>query len=78
MRKIGEGSLESVQWIKGNIYYANADILYRIEGRGLYTRGLYYAVTGYGTPVARLASPFDSLHDKFFISGDEKYILCES
>ena len=78
MRKIGEGSLESVQWIKENIYYANADILYRIEGRGLYTRGLYYAVTGYGTPVARLASPFDSLHDKFFISGDEKYILCVS
>ena len=75
MRMIGEGGLESVQWLGNSIFYANGDILYRIDEGELYTRGLYYAVLGFGTPVARLARDFDSIYDSFSISPDGKYML---
>ena len=76
MRKIGKGTLNNVQWNKNNIYYADGDIVYKITEGELYTRGLYSSVTGCGNPVARLSNVFDSFHDKFFISPDEKYFLC--
>ncbi len=78
MRRIGEGSLGCVQWVGERLYYASADILYRIDEGELFTRGLYYAVLGNGTPVARLSTNFDTFHDSFWISPDGKYLLYTS
>ncbi len=75
MRKIGAGTLDSVQWVGDVLYYVNGDILYKIEGKEMYTRGLYYPVVGSGKPLARLTYDFDPFHDRFWIDGSGKYLL---
>ncbi len=75
LRKIGAGTIKSVQWISGgSIFYIRGDIIYKIQENELYTRGLYSPLVGTGTPLARLPSSFDSSHASFFCSDDGKQI----
>ncbi len=75
MRKIGEGTLDCVQWCGAELFYVCGDIVYKIDQGELYTRGLFYPVLGSGTPIARLTNNFDSFHDSFSVSPDKKYLL---
>ncbi|MCI5830754.1 MAG: polysaccharide deacetylase family protein [Treponema sp.] len=69
-RKIGEGSIESVQWTQTKkILYINDDIVYSIEQNELYTRGLYSPLIGKGKIIARLPSEFNSFTDRFWCNG---------
>ncbi|WP_407397696.1 polysaccharide deacetylase family protein [Treponema sp.] len=70
-RKIGEGSIDSVQWTQTKkIIYLKDDIVYCIEQNELYTRGLYSSLVGNGKIIARLPVCFDSLTDKFWCNGN--------
>lgn len=75
-RRIGQGYIDCVRWTEeGDILYINGDIIYRIYGNELYTRGLYASLVGNGTIVGRLSSAFDSMHDKFFCDPNGTQII---
>lgn len=76
-RKIGNGTIDNVQWTKsGNIVYISDDIVFLIEENELYTRGLYAALIGSGRIVGRLPSLFNPLKDKFWTNEDgEKFAI---
>lgn len=66
-RKIGDGSIRSVQWtMQGSIMYISGDIVFCIDENELYTRSLYASVIGIGTIKGRLPFSFDSLRDAFW------------
>ncbi|WP_315325220.1 polysaccharide deacetylase family protein [Treponema socranskii] len=66
-REIGPGSIDSVCWAGGSVFYIDGDMLYKINVKELYTTGLYSAVIGRGTPVGRLPEPFDPSRDVFSV-----------
>lgn len=69
-RKIGEGTIESVQWTQDKkVIYLKDDIVYKIDQNELYTRGLYSSLVGNGEIIGRLPSPFDSITDRFWCNG---------
>ncbi|MCQ2241812.1 polysaccharide deacetylase family protein [Treponema sp.] len=69
-RKIGEGSIDSVQWTQTKkIIYLKDDVVYSIEQNELYTRGLYSTLVGNGKIIARLPVEFNCLSDKFWCNG---------
>lgn len=69
-RKIGEGTINSVQWASSKIVYIKDDIVYHINENELYTRGLYSSVIGYGKVFARLSNAFNPYIEKFWCSND--------
>lgn len=69
-RKIGEGSIDSVQWTQNKkIIYLKDDVVYCIEQNELYTRGLYSTLVGNGKIISRLPVEFNCLTDKFWCNG---------
>lgn len=69
-RKIGSGSIRSVQWTEqGSIMYISGDIIFCIDENELYTRGLYASLIGIGTVKGRLPFSFDPLRDLFWTDG---------
>ncbi|MGN0729232.1 polysaccharide deacetylase family protein [Treponema sp.] len=70
-RKIGRGSIDSVQWTQDmHIMYISDDIVFLIEENELYTRGLYSQLIGSGRIVGRLPGIFDFFKDKFWTNVD--------
>ena len=68
-RKIGEGSINCVQWASSKyLIYINRDLVYKISAKELYTRGLYSPMVGIGIVVGRLPLGFDSHKDKFWVN----------
>ena len=48
-RKIGEGSINCVNWANAKyLVYINRDLIYKISSKELYTRGLYSPMVGIG------------------------------
>lgn len=75
-RKIGAGSIQSVQWTKNkSLVYVQGDIVYLISQNELYTRALYSALVGNGTIIGRLPASFDRLHDRFWCSSDGRRLV---
>ena len=66
-REIGPGSIDSVCWAGGSVFYIDGDMLYKINVKELYTTGLYSPVIGRGTPVGRLPESFDPSRDVFSV-----------
>ena len=48
-REIGPGSIDSVCWAGGSVFYIDGDMLYKINVKELYTTGLYSPVIDKGT-----------------------------
>lgn len=70
-RKIGEGSIDSVQWtLDRKLIFLKDDIIYKIEENELYTRGLYSSLVGSGEIIGRLPVSFDSITDKFWCNSN--------
>ncbi len=66
-RKIGGGSIASVQWTRAkSIVYIDGDVIYRIQEHELYIRGLYSYFIGNGSVVGRLLYPFNPATDAFW------------
>lgn len=68
-RKVGWGSLNSVYWC-GNrtLIYVDRDLVYRINSKELFTRGLYAPLVGIGEVCGRLPVNFNSATDKFWVN----------
>ena len=79
IRKIGNGTINSVSWTaQKQFLYINGDLIYRISEAGLYTRGLYSSLIGTGTAAGRLAYQFNSAEDCFWASPHgESVVLCQ-
>ena len=78
-RKIGEGTINCVQWANGKyLIYINRDLVYKISAKELYTRGLYSPVVGIGIVIGRLPIGFDSHKDKFWVSPQVNQIVTVS
>ena len=70
-RKIGRGTINSVQWSSNKyLVYIDDYIVYRINSRELYTIGLYSGIIGQGTVIGRLPFQFDAIHDNFSVNAD--------
>lgn len=70
-RKIGQGTIDSVQWIQSKkILYVKDDVVYSIDQNELYTRGLYSTLVGNGKIIARLPIKFSFLSDKFWCNAN--------
>lgn len=70
-RKIGPGTINSVNWADGKyLVYIDSDLVYRINSRELYTLGLYSGIIGKGQTVGRLPSQFNATKDSFSVNND--------
>ncbi len=70
-RKIGRGSIDSVEWASSRyLVYIDDYLVYRINSKELYTTSLYSGIISQGTPIGRLPFKFHSNHDNFSISPD--------
>lgn len=68
-RKIGPGTIDSVNWTGGKyLVYIDGDIVYRISSKELYTLGLYSGIIGKGTAIGRLPNHFNSGKDSFSVN----------
>lgn len=68
-RKIGEGSINCVNWANAKyLVYINRDLIYKISSKELYTRGLYSPMVGIGIVIGRLPLGFDPHKDKFWVN----------
>ena len=75
-RKIGEGGIKSIEWCDDDtLIYIRDDIVYKINGKELYTRGLYSSLIGSGKILARLNFSFDSSGDVFFVDKTASQIV---
>ncbi|MGI5055846.1 polysaccharide deacetylase family protein [Treponema socranskii] len=74
-REIGPGSIDSVCWAGGSVFYIDGDMLYKISVKELYTTGLYSPVIGRGTPVGRLPESFDPSRDMFSVDKNGTSLL---
>lgn len=65
-RKIGRGSINSVEWASPKyLAYIDDYILYRINTKELYTLGLYAGIIGQGKAMGRIPFQFDPQKDTF-------------
>lgn len=70
-RKIGPGTINSVNWVDGRyLIYIDADLIYKISAKELYTLGLYSGIIGKGQTIGRLPAQFQSNKDFFSVNGD--------
>lgn len=68
-RKIGEGSINSVQWANSKyFFYIKDDLIYKISADELYTRAVYSNIVGEGIVVGKLPLKFNPNKDKFSIN----------
>lgn len=70
-RRIGPGSINSVNWVSGRyLMYIDSDLVYKISAKELYTLGLYSGIIGKGQTVGRLPYQFQSNKDVFSVNND--------
>lgn len=70
-RKIGPGTINSVNWTGGKfLVYIDSDLVYKISSKELYTLGLYSGIIGKGQMVGRLPSQFMASKDSFSVNSD--------
>ncbi len=70
-RKIGPGTINSVNWTGGKfLVYIDSDLVYKISSKELYTLGLYSGIIGKGQMVGRLPSQFMASKDRFSVNSD--------
>lgn len=70
-RKIGSGTINSVNWTDGKfLVYIDSDLVYKISSKELYTLGLYSGIIGKGQTVGRLPSQFMASKDSFSVNTD--------
>ncbi len=70
-RKIGPGTINSVNWTGGKfLVYIDSDLVYKISSKELYTLGLYSGIIGKGQMVGRLPSQFVASKDSFSVNSD--------
>ena len=70
-RKIGPGTINSVNWTGGKfLVYIDSDLVYKISSKELYTLGLYSGIIGKGQMVGRLPSQFMASKDTFSVNSD--------
>ena len=68
-RKIGRGTINSVNWAsEKSLIYIDDYLVYQINSKELYTLGLYSGIIGQGKAIGRLPSQFNSLSDKFSVN----------
>lgn len=68
-RKIGRGSINSVNWAGDkSIIYIDDYLIYQINSKELYTIGLYSGIIGQGKVIGRLPSQFNPQTDKFSVN----------
>lgn len=79
-RKLGEGTINSVNWAGGRyLIYVDNDLIYKINGKELYTMGLYSGIIGKGSAIGRLTNSFNPSKDVFTISDDlSSFIVIQS
>lgn len=68
-RKIGRGSINSVNWISDNsLIYIDDYLVYQISSKELYITALYSGIIGRGRAIGRLPFQFNSKVDKFSVN----------
>lgn len=67
-RKIGRGSINSVEWANDSSFiYIDDYLVYQINSKELYTIGLYSGIIGQGKAIGRLPFGFNAYTDKFSV-----------
>ena len=67
-RKIGKGTINSINWAtQKTLIYIDDYLVYKINSKELYTIGLYSGIIGQGKPIGRLPYRFNHLTDKFSV-----------
>ncbi len=70
-RKIGRGSINSVNWASERyLIYVDDYLVYQINAKELYTLGLYSGILGQGKAIGRLPSQFNCATDKFSVNSN--------
>ena len=68
-RKIGRGSINSVEWAsEKNLVYVDDYLVYQINSKELYTIGLYSGIIGQGKAIGRFPFQFNPKNDKFSVN----------
>ncbi len=68
-RKIGRGTINSINWATDRIIiYIDDYLVYQINAKELYTIGLYSGIIGQGKAIGRLPVQFNALTDKFSVN----------
>ena len=68
-RKIGRGSINSVNWAdEKTLIYIDDYVVYKISSKELYLTGLYSSIIGKGKAISRLPFQFNSKIDKFSVN----------
>ncbi len=76
LRRIGDGTIESVRWDTGNtLYYVRGSLVYRISALEFFTRSLYQDLLTIGAVAGKLPYLIDPNFDRFWISPDGEKIL---
>lgn len=75
-RKIGRGSINSVEWAtERTLIYIDDYLVYQINTKELYTIGLYSGIIGQGKAIGRLPSQFNAFTDRFSVDSKISAIL---
>lgn len=75
-RKIGKGTINSINWAtQKTLIYIDDYLVYKINSKELYTIGLYSGIIGQGKPIGRLPYRFNHLTDKFSVDPGMSSIL---
>ncbi|MCQ2590010.1 MAG: polysaccharide deacetylase family protein [Treponema sp.] len=75
-RKIGRGSINSVNWAtEKQLIYIDDYLVYQINAKELYTIGLYSGIIGQGKAIGRLPSQFNAFTDKFSVNSTVSSII---
>ena len=75
-RKIGRGSINSVNWAnERTIIYIDDYLVYQINSKELYTVGLYSGIIGQGKAIGRLPVQFNSLTDRFSVNSNVSALI---
>ena len=79
-RKIGRGSINSVNWATAKyLIYIDDYLVYQISTKELYTLGLYSGIIGQGKTIGRLPFQFNSQTDTFSSSPDmSSFVLIQN
>lgn len=70
-RKIGRGTINSINWATDRIIiYIDDYLVYQINAKELYTIGLYSGIIGQGKAIGRLPSQYNARTDRFSVNKD--------
>lgn len=76
MRRLGPGTVASVEWGRsGSLYYVAGTLVYRIRPNELFARTIYEQVLQIGDVAGKLPFSFDSNFDAFTVAPDGEKLL---